>query len=221
MQKYKYFPGNCPLCCSFDCIQLNDAHPTIKLYSCPVCSLIFKDPKVFPGPYEERDRYLLHKNSEMDSGYISFLNSIIVPSLSLLNKESQVLDYGCGPVPVLSSLLREKGFQCDNYDPFFFNISLSQQYDFIFCTECFEHFHNPKNEIERVLGLLKVGGHLAIMTEFYPESKKLNDWYYLRDFTHVVFYNLGTFEFIQKKFNLSMIFSDYKRIIFFRKERQN
>lgn len=69
------------------------------------------------------------------------------------------LDYGCGPVPLLSKIIGQMDMECDEYDPIFSPVQqLEQQYDFIFATECFEHFFLPAKELKQLKGLLNEGG---------------------------------------------------------------
>ena len=42
----------------------------------------------------------------------------MLPLIERIKLNSIGLDYGCGPGPALSLMLREKGYQMFNYDPF-------------------------------------------------------------------------------------------------------
>lgn len=48
---------------------------------------------------------------------------------------------------MLSRLLEGHGFTMTDYDSVFFDVPLTEPYDFIFSTECFEHFEEPVLEI--------------------------------------------------------------------------
>jgi 2-polyprenyl-3-methyl-5-hydroxy-6-metoxy-1,4-benzoquinol methylase len=80
------------------------------------------------------------------------------------------------------------------YDPFFApdRAVLDRSYDFISCTETAEHFHNPADEFDRLEGLLRPGGWLALMTCLHTEETNFGKWYYRKDPTHVVFYAAQT-----------------------------
>ena len=127
------------------------------------------------------------------------------------------LDYGCGPAPTLSALLEERGMPCDNYDPFFFpHLLPGRKYDFIFSTECFEHFFYPGREIPKLLALAKAGGHLIIMTDLWKNPEEFASWSYGRDFTNVSFYHAGTLNWISKHYGIPKVYDDGVRVAIFR-----
>jgi SAM-dependent methyltransferase len=188
-------------------------------YLCGNCSLIFTDKRFFPSAAEERGHYILHENSIQHNGYVSFLNRAIQPALPYLKPGIQGLDYGCGPTPTLCLLLQQAGYKTDHYDPYFFpELDKDSKYDFIFATECFEHFFAPANEVERLGGLLKAGGILVVMTEWWKDIASFKDWYYARDPTHVVFYHSHTFDYICSRFGFKTLYSDGSRVIILQKK---
>ena len=79
-----------------------------------------------------------------------------------------------------------------------------------------EHFHNPFNEFTRFNELLNYGGIIGIMTNFYSKEKIFENWYYIKDPTHVVFYNKKTFLIIAKIFNWDCEFLG-NNLVFFKK----
>ncbi|MEX2353228.1 MAG: class I SAM-dependent methyltransferase, partial [Gammaproteobacteria bacterium] len=113
------------------------------------------------------------------------------------------LDYGSGPGPTLSVMLEERGFVMRNYDPFFADDvdALAGEYDFIACTETVEHFHHPGREFQCFDRLLRPGGWLGIMTGMRDPGTDFADWYYVRDPTHVSFYQMQTMEWLAQHFN--------------------
>ncbi len=165
---------------------------------------------------EERARYLLHQNSPRDLEYRAFLDRLLVPLTMLLSPVAQGLDYGCGPGPTISVMMRERGFTMNEYDPFFVaeRSVLNQQYDFITCTEAAEHFFNPKEEFERLNHLLKSGGHLGIMTAVYDQKPAFSDWYYAKDPTHVSIYTPQTIRWIADRYGWSYSMSADNAVIF-------
>lgn len=165
---------------------------------------------------EEKERYLHHQNGPQEAGYVKFLERIITPALEYLSDEMVGLDYGCGPSPTLSVLLERKGISCHNYDPVFGYNYPRIQYDFIFATESFEHFYNPKEEITRIKTLLKPLGYLFIMTERWETTDQFRKWYYNKDPTHVCFYHKNTFQFIRQQFLFEELYHDKNRIILLR-----
>ena len=66
-------------------------------------------------------------------------------------------------------MLIQEGFKVSLYDPFFYPSKdvLTNQYDFITCTETVEHFHDPYKEFNILDDLLKPGGWLGVMTSFF------------------------------------------------------
>ena len=192
---------NCPLCKS------SNTHLFHKqiFYRCGNCDLIFKDTSVWPSQEQEKQRYLKHHNSIDDKGYRSFLLELVDPLVKLLKPGMNILDYGCGPLPALSELVREKGFDCKNYDLYFYNNEklFSQKYDFIICSEVVEHFRDPESEFKKLFGLLLDGGSLVVRTNLVPDD--FNSWWYHSDLTHLVFYSNSTLEWIAKKHNAQLV----------------
>jgi len=186
----------CPLCLHSDNeLFYRDSYGSYL--HCRYCDGVFMEQQWLPDPATERKRYLEHNNSPGDSGYIQFLERISVPVLESMHPGSCGLDYGCGPVPVLSSMLQEGGMEISSYDPFFFpaNDALEMEgaYDFIVCCETAEHFHKPAKEFSRLAALLKPGGKLFIMTSILHGEIYFPTWYYRNDLTHVFFYSEKTF----------------------------
>jgi SAM-dependent methyltransferase len=208
----------CPLCKNISVVKTINGPDTRQYYLCDNCFLVFVPKKFFPNTTREKNRYLNHQNSIENKGYVDFLKLAIVPALKYLKPQSAGLDFGCGPLPVLSQLLAECNFKCDNYDPLFFPELNSQKcYNFIFATECFEHFFNPESEIKLLLKILKPGGHLVVMTERWETHEKFSTWTYARDETHVAFYHTKTFEYIAKRYQFETLFEDRKRVIILKK----
>lgn len=183
-------------------------------YHCQTCQLIFADPFYFPSREHEISRYLEHNNGIDEPGYVAFLERIISPALSFIQPGAVGLDYGCGPVPTLSKIVnRKQEVTCYDYDPMFDFDHPREVYDFIFATECFEHFHHPHTELEKILDLLRPGGHLFLMTERWESIKRFHNWYYKRDPTHVSFYHRDTFNYITEAYGLTELCSDRNRIM--------
>lgn len=180
--------------------------------------MIYTDEKFRLDDVNERKHYTFHHNSIEDENYVAFLNRVISPALKYLCEGMKGLDFGCGPNPVLSELLKQRNFDCDNYDCFFFpNLDRNKRYDFVFATECFEHFYNPKEELSLISGMLKKDGFLCVMTEYYPSKEGFGNWYYKNDPTHVCFYKHDTLSFIEKEFGYSEIYNDNKRVFILKK----
>lgn len=206
----------CPLCQnSKNLIPVKGADER-AYYQCPHCYLIFT--KQYLTLAEEEARYRTHQNGPQYEGHVKFLNRAITPALSYLNSTQRGLDYGCGPVPTLSVILKEKyGIACDDYDPLFYPEPPAGKYDFIFSTECFEHFFSPAKELWRLCELLIDDGLLIIMTACWDETIDLKTWYYFRDPTHVAFYHQKTFQFIANAFGFDRLSTPDDRVFILKK----
>lgn len=207
---------NCGLCGT----NLQPVNGTVNglFGKCPVCALVQKNRDCFPNIMGEYEHYLTHNNDPEDLRYIKFLRQAVDPLLPFLRAGMQALDYGCGPGPAMDHILGEYNIACDNYDPFFRKNGINNQaYDAIFCTECFEHFHQPIKDIQNLLDLLKPEGYLSLMTSFYQNDTQFPDWYYSRDPTHVSFFHIDTMKWIQNKLNLECVFTDNKKVMVLKK----
>jgi SAM-dependent methyltransferase len=146
-----------------------------------------------------------------------FLEESVFPYIDDIDN---VLEFGCGPGPVLADLLKREDYQVDKYDPYFYpeKVYENKRYDLITSTEVFEHFSEPRKEMELLISHLKDGGYLAVMTSFHPGPETFDDWWYKWDPTHIVFYNLNTFQKLAEDYNLKIIYTDREKYIIFKKE---
>ena len=201
--------AQCPLCSEL-ISQVFCSRPTGEdYYECPSCGMIHLDSHFYMSAKEEKARYQLHENIPGDEGYLNFLKRLAEPLVEKLAPKSHGLDYGAGPGPVLAEYLTSQGYPTAVYDPFFHPEKkvLTEQYDFVTCTEAAEHFFNPFKEFEQLFGLLKPGGYLGIMTEFaYSDitPEVFLKWYYARDPSHVCFYKKETLEFIARRWGAKL-----------------
>lgn len=210
--------NRCPLCTNSTQIERHSGR-TRRYFECTQCGLIALDRSQLPTLEEEIARYRLHQNSSNDQGYRKHLETLVSPLAAYLKAGMKGLDYGCGPSPTLSHMMAENGFQTDNYDPFFYPYELesSATFDFITCTEVVEHFFDPRNEFNKLVNLLTVGGSLAVMTEVYDEAIDFASWWYVRDITHVSIYQAKTFDWISREFQLTLQRPD-KNVYFLTRE---
>ena len=172
-----------------------------------------------PSADEARQRYLHHVEDAGSDGHRKFLWKAIQPSMTFLYNKIECLDFGCGPVPVLASLLSEIGISCDSYDPNFdFQIPENKKYDHVFCLETAEHFIHPWADWQKIFQLLKPGGTCTLMTERYRDKTFFSDWYYKRDKTHVGFYHERTIQFLAARLRFEILFDDGQRVTVFRRK---
>lgn len=208
---------NCPLC-KGEKREAISGPDRRDFFWCPHCQLIASPPRDHLNMAEARQRYSQHRNGPEFPGYVDFLNQIITPTLPYLDPAMRGIDYGCGPNPTLSHLLRQQGLRCDDYDLIFFPDVPTPPYDFIFSTECFEHFAAPHADIAQLVQLLKSGGYLAIMTLLWTTHEDFPTWFYARDPTHLCFYHAETLDWMSRAFGLQPIWSDQTRCFLFQKQ---
>lgn len=207
----------CPLCDSSLLLETVKGPDARGYRRCVNCSLLFVEPHFLLSKEEEKKQYLTHNNGIEHQGYVAFLNQAVEPALPLLYPNMHGLDFGCGPVPTLSIMLRQHGFVCDDYDPIFFPELPTKTFDFIFATECFEHFFSPAKEIANIANLLNPQGYIIIMTETWTSVDAFKTWRYAKDDTHVSFFHNRTFEFIAQMFNFKCIETNNCRVKIFKK----
>ncbi len=176
-----------------------------QLFRCAECGLIQVHPDTWCSVEEERARYEEHINDKNDEGYKKHLCEVLDPFSLKLQSGAHILDFGAGPSPVASTLMRSRGFRVDEYDPIFGPSSIPEKsYDGVYCIEVAEHFRDPRKEFATLAGLLRAGGSLAIMTLFAPSEEKLDEWWYVRDKTHMVFYSHETARWISAHYQFSI-----------------
>ena len=189
-------PG-CPLCAA-PSPRLHHADAAREYLRCARCALVFLRPADRVPPLAEVMRYLEHRNSGDDPGYVEFLSRLADPVAGRLAAGARGLDFGCGPAPVLARILGDRGFPCVSYDPLFHpdERALDARYDFVTCSEVIEHVHEPRALLDRFARLLVPGGVIGIMTRFHGLEAPFARWWYRRDPTHVCFYDATTMRWI-------------------------
>ena len=190
-------PKNCILCLTDGPQPFSEVRGRCY-YHCSNCDLVFLSPDQRPTATEEVAEYSLHNNDPEDLGYRKHLSKLTGPLVEGLAQNALGLDFGCGPGPTISKMLGEQGYKVADYDPYFADDSsvLDQTYDFISCTEAAEHFYNPAKTFDDLAKLLKPGGRLGLMTQFRPPNSSFADWYYIKERSHVTFYNERSFSWL-------------------------
>ena len=215
MIQNKFNATPCPLCNCKTCgLFFQDTKR--EYLRCPHCELVFVPQFYWLNSTDEKAIYDLHQNSPHDDGYRKFLSRLTSRLLNKLNPKQMGLDFGCGPGPALSYILEEKGHQVDLYDPFYYDDPsiFSKSYDFICSTEVVEHLHNPCATFTSLFHMLKQHGWLGIMTKMVTDKQSFQTWHYIRDMTHICFYNHSSFEYIAKRFNAKITFISNDVILF-------
>ena len=189
--------------CGSDAVESFQTSDQKIYWNCSHCGGKFLDKDFLLKSNDEKERYLEHNNEIDDPEYRAFLAKLAIPLKEKILPSSRWLDFGCGHGPALADMFKKDGFEVLLYDPFFYPDTkvLSQQYDFITCTETAEHFYDPWKEFNMLNNLLKPGGWLGIMTCFLTTDDMFESWYYRRDPTHVTFYAEKTFQVIASQRN--------------------
>jgi hypothetical protein len=210
-------PPECPLCGAASVRPFATAHGR-RFLDCSLCGLVHVAPADRPTDAAAAAHYATHHNDPSDPGYRAFLDRLAAPLAERLPPGARGLDFGSGPGPTLSLLLRERGFHVALYDPLFApdREVLDHTYDFITCSETAEHFFEPAIEFEVVFALLRPGGWLGLMTEVLTPGRIFESWRYARDPTHVCFYRPATMEWIANRFAWEME-SPRENVYLFRK----
>lgn len=192
---------NCTLCDT----QLSN-HSDKDYFLCEVCGGYVKDIKSYLTTDEEKAYYELHNNDVQDIRYREFTAPITKAILHKFQPHHVGLYFGCGTGPVITEVLKEKGYHVKLYDPFFYpdNNYKNFKYDYIFSCEVFEHFKQPGKEIEHLIGLLSAGGQLLVMTLLYSGQSDFNTWYYRRDPTHIFILTPSTIRYISNQFGMKI-----------------
>lgn len=185
-------------------------------FRCARCRGISLSPENFPDEKTEKARYETHNNDVSDVRYQKFVSPIVNEIVNSFSVNHKGLDFGCGTGPVIQYLLNQKGFSINLYDPFFRNNQsvLTKKYDFIACCEVIEHFHQPDREFQLLFSLLKPGGKLFCMTDFYGDDTDFEGWNYKEDPTHVFFYHSDTTEFIRENFGFVKCQIENRLVVF-------
>lgn len=196
---------HCPLC---ECEQsLSFCQDRKRDYwQCQTCQLVWVPRDYHLSSTAEKAEYDKHENSLTDAGYLKFLSRVSSPLVKRLSQPSKGLDFGCGPAPALAEQLKLHGHSVALYDLYYFPDSsvLTEQYDFITCTEVIEHIAHPAVVFEQWMKCLKPEGILAIMTKRVIDQSAFQNWHYKNDPTHICFYSEATFEWLANRWNLTL-----------------
>lgn len=97
-------------------------HPKIAdFYYCLTCDFIGKDDQQLISKQQELQIYERHNNSIDDPVYVEYFNRFLKDAVfPFVNHGKHGFDFGSGPSPVLSQMLkRDHDYQMDIYDPFY------------------------------------------------------------------------------------------------------
>jgi SAM-dependent methyltransferase len=207
--------------CDNETIDIVD-NKTKKIYhKCLECEYIFLDEFFYVDEVREKKHYDKHHNSFESLGYVKMFEDLIEEFVAPLKENiKSALDFGCGEGEVLPVLLERNNIVCDRYDLFYFpqKVYLGKEYDIILSTEVFEHLKNPLEIFKELLSYVKKDGYLLLMSAFHPSNdEEFLKWWYIRDITHIGFFNLKTFEYIADALDVKIVKHNLKNIIIFQK----
>ncbi len=200
----------CPICTS-QTSSFVDPKPQITYHACCSCGYTFKAPEHHHDLPTQKSRYDLHQNDPDDPGYRAYFQRFLDYILPRVPVGGRALDFGCGASGLLASMLTESGYTADRYDPIYYPDSAyaSQGYDLIVSTEVFEHLDDPLTILRHVTERLTPTGHLALQTQFAPDTREaFLDWYYRLDPTHIGFFTPRTFAVMGEHLGLQIVGED-------------
>eukprot|EP00759_Apiculatamorpha_spiralis_P052120 PhF_6_TR5609/c0_g1_i1/m.8101 len=219
----------CPVCkTKISCLDEFCRDQRRAYVKCPKCFLVFVPEAYHVSADVEKAEYDLHENNPGDLGYQEFLMRAVtplekeyagvVPSPTLVG-----LDFGCGPGPTLHLLAKAKIpsiARVDLYDKFYFpNESVwDHQYNFITATEVIEHVVDSIAVLDRLWSCIVPGGIIVIMTKRVEGSpEKFVCWHYKNDPTHIRFFHVETFKFIEQRWGNATLDVVGADVVVFRK----
>jgi hypothetical protein len=190
-------------------------------FHCNKCEFIFKNPADFVSSEDELKQYNNHNNTVESPGYVEMFETFIDATFAPYESEiKNVLEFGSGPGPVLSKILKMHGLDVDIYDKYYAKEKVyeGKKYNLITSTEVIEHIQNPKELFEFFSAHLKSGGYLALMTQFHTNSSHdFKKWWYKNDPTHICFFRPKTFEVLAKMNGFEVLKHDSKKSVLLKK----
>ena len=182
----------------------------IDYYQCTSCGFIQTE-----EPYWLKESYQNPITAE-DTGMIK-RNILLAKRTSailffLFDNKGCFLDYG-GGYGLFVRIMRDTGFNFYWNDPFTENLfargfeyspSHANKIELVTSFECFEHFENPLQEIEKMLSLAP---SILFSTEIFSAGTPNPDqwkYYYFSHGQHVSLYSVNSLKCIAKKYNLNL-----------------
>lgn len=196
---------HCPLCSHNEPVPFHKDSVREYLH-CSVCDLVFAHPDSYLTRDEEYKRYEFHENNVEDPHYRHFLQKMSEPMLNRVAANSNGLDFGSGPGPLLKLMFEEQGHTMSHYDSFYTpgQEVFKEKYAFITATEVVEHLQKPLVELDRLWSCLHSGGYLGIMTSLRVPNLNFSKWHYIKDETHVVFFAPQTLAWLATRWNAAI-----------------
>lgn len=207
--------------CDKDTIKTIDPKTKKEYQKCLSCGYIYLEEIFYVDEARQKKHYDKHDNSFESIGYVKMFEDLIGEFVTPYKSDIKTaLDFGCGRGEVLPALLERENILCDKYDIFYFpqKVYEDKSYDLIVSTEVFEHLQNPYDTLKELFAHMKKGSYLLLMTIFHPDNdEEFFKWWYIRDVTHIGFFNLSTFKHLSSTLNLKIVKHNGKNIILFQK----
>ena len=181
----------------------------VSYFFCPTCGFLqTEEPYWLPETYlhtmNDEDTMVLQRN-----WYFADIISNVI--FSLFNRHGKFLDFGGGH-GVFTRLMRDKGFDFYWRDPNGENIfargfeyvSNNDPVELLTCIECFEHFADPKKELETMLG---ISSNIFFATQLLPSpvpKPDAWDYYGLTHGQHIAFYSIKTLRYLAGRYGLRL-----------------
>lgn len=194
---------------------INKVINNVDYIFCPSCGFLSKAERHILNSNDEFLRYKNHQNNNED--YKKYQENFYHIIREFLGEN--VLDFGCGDGHVLANILAQNGHNSHYYDLYFYPQENYKKilYDAIILEEVIEHIREPLPVLLPLLSLLKNDGRLIIRTRFIPSDVFLNNWWYLRDITHISFFDMKTFKYLCQVLKMQIIYCNDKDIVILEK----
>lgn len=186
-----------------------------KYDKCLKCGFLQKDNILFLNSDMEKRRYTYHHN-DSNSDYVLYQKSFYQKIKQYV--EGKTLDFGCGDNHILANII-SSDFETYYYDLYFYpDLEYkNRKYKTIIMEEVIEHLKEPLEVLLELVNLLCIGGKLIIETNFIPDDVKSQNWWYLRDVTHISFFEKKTFLYLCDFLGLKCIYCNDVNLIILEK----
>lgn len=182
---------------------------SVKYFQCSRCDFLqteepFWLTEAYSQPINKYDTGVLARNYEF---------SVIVSTILFFffDHQKTFLDYG-GGYGIFTRFMRDVGFDFRHYDPMAQNL-LAQGFEYsedvhhielVTALECFEHFSEPRQEIEKILSFSR---NIFFSTELLPSPIPERSWWYyaFNHGQHIAFYSKKTLDFLAQTYGLQFV----------------
>jgi hypothetical protein len=181
----------------------------IVFFYCPRCGFLRTE-----APYWLGEAYR-HTLNDEDTAVLQrnwyFADVVASVLFSLYDRRGTFLDFGGGH-GIFTRLMRDRGFDFYWRDPNAENLFArgfefragSVPVELVTCIECFEHFVNPKTELETMLA---ASTNIFLTTQLLPSpvpGPDAWDYYGLTHGQHISFYAIKTLRFLAERYGLTL-----------------